>query len=125
MIELRGVTKAYRTNAVLRGIDLRVDTHEVVALIGPSGSGKSTILKCINGLERVDAGQVVVDGIDLSQPGADLDRARRRVGIVFQSFNLFPHLCVLDNVTLAPRRVLFGAGRRRRRRRRNFSRGSG
>ena len=110
MIELRGVTKAYRTNAVLRGIDLRVDTHEVVALIGPSGSGKSTILKCINGLERVDAGQVVVDGIDLSQPGADLDRARRRVGIVFQSFNLFPHLCVLDNVTLAPRRVL-GRGR--------------
>ena len=110
MIELRGVTKAFGTNAVLRGIDLRVDAHEVVALIGPSGSGKSTILKCINGLERVDAGQVVVDGIDLSQPGADLDRARRRVGIVFQSFNLFPHLCVLDNVTLAPRRVL-GRGR--------------
>ena len=106
MILLNGVQKRFGANQVLRGIDLHVDEHEVVCLIGPSGSGKSTILRCVNGLEPVDAGRVIVEGVEVTAHGADLDAARRRVGIVFQSFNLFPHLSVLANVTLAPRRAL-------------------
>lgn len=111
VVVVEAVHKAYGTNAVLRGIDLQLSANEVVCLIGASGSGKSTLLKCVNGLEPVDKGRVVVNGVDLTDPKADLDRARRRIGIVFQSFNLFPHLRVIDNVTLAPRRVL---GRPRR-----------
>jgi len=106
MLEIRGVHKAYGSNAVLRGLDLSVDTHEVVALIGASGCGKSTLLKCINLLEPIDAGTITLDGVEVSAPGADPNPVRRRVGIVFQSFNLFPHLSVLANITLAPRRVL-------------------
>ena len=106
MILLNGVQKRFGANQVLRGIDLHVDEHEVVCLIGPSGSGKSTILRCVNGLEPVDAGRVIVEGVEVTAHGADLDAARRQVGIVFQSFNLFPHLSVLANVTLAPRRAL-------------------
>jgi len=106
MLEIRGVHKAYGSNAVLRGLDLTVDTHEVVALIGASGCGKSTLLKCINLLEPIDAGTITLDGVEVSAPGADPNPVRQRVGIVFQSFNLFPHLTVLANITLAPRRVL-------------------
>ena len=100
------VWKSFDEHPVLRGIDMRVDLHEVVVLIGASGSGKSTLLRCVNGLEQVDAGRIVLDGdIDVTAPSADLDEVRRRVGIVFQSYNLFPHMTVLDNVTLAPRKV--------------------
>ncbi|MBM7791161.1 amino acid ABC transporter ATP-binding protein [Tenggerimyces flavus] len=90
---------------VLRGIDLSVDEHEVVALIGASGSGKSTLLRCVNLLERVDDGVIQLDGQDITDPRVNADAIRQKIGIVFQSFNLFPHMTVLDNVTLAPRRV--------------------
>jgi polar amino acid transport system ATP-binding protein len=91
---------------VLSGIDLVVDDHEVVCLIGASGSGKSTLLRCVDLLEPIDAGRIVIEGVDTSVDGADLDAVRRRMGIVFQAFNLFPHMSVRSNVTLAPRKVL-------------------
>ncbi|HKG18139.1 MAG TPA: amino acid ABC transporter ATP-binding protein, partial [Candidatus Limnocylindrales bacterium] len=91
---------------VLRGIDLVVGQHDVVALIGSSGSGKSTLLRCINLIEPIDAGRIVVQGEEITADGVDVDRIRRRIGIVFQAFNLFPHMSVLGNVTLAPRKVL-------------------
>lgn len=100
------VYKAFGTNAVLRGVSLEVNNHEVVTLIGASGSGKSTLLRCIDLLEPIDAGAICLDGVDVSWPGHDANEVRRKVGIVFQSYNLFPHLSVLDNVTLAPRKVL-------------------
>lgn len=107
MLEATGVWKSFDGHPVLRGLDLRVRAHEVVVLIGASGSGKSTLLRCANGLEEVDAGRIVLDGeVEVSRPGADLDAIRRRIGIVFQSYNLFPHMSVLDNVSLAPRKVL-------------------
>jgi polar amino acid transport system ATP-binding protein len=107
LISVEGVHKAYADNAVLRGIDLTVDAHEVVVLIGASGSGKSTLLRCVNGLEPVDAGRILLDGdVEVTALDADLDLVRRRIGIVFQSFNLFPHMSVLDNITIAPRKVL-------------------
>jgi len=109
-LQVSGVHKGFGDLAVLRGMDLDVDLHEVVVLIGASGSGKSTLLRCINGLEAVDAGEIRIGDIEVTAAGVDLDEARRRVGIVFQQFNLFPHMTVLDNVTLAPRKVL-GAGR--------------
>ena len=106
LLQARGVWKSFEEHPVLRGIDLDVARHEVVVLIGASGSGKSTLLRCINGLEVVDAGSIVLDGdLDVTDPDVDLDMVRRRIGIVFQSFNLFPHMSVLDNVTLAPRKV--------------------
>jgi polar amino acid transport system ATP-binding protein len=105
-LELRGVEKRFGDNLVLRGIDMDVGEHEVVSLIGGSGSGKSTLLRCINALEPVDAGAIRVEGKLISGPGVDVDRHRRDVGIVFQSFNLFPHMTVLENITLAPRQVL-------------------
>ncbi len=105
-LRISGLHKAFGTLEVLRGIDLVVAEHEVVCLIGASGSGKSTLLRCINLLEPVDAGQIVVGGDEITAEGVDLDRIRRRIGIVFQAFNLFPHMSVIDNVTLAPRRVL-------------------
>jgi polar amino acid transport system ATP-binding protein len=105
-LELRGVEKRFGDNLVLRGIDMDVGEHEVVSLIGGSGSGKSTLLRCINALEPVDAGAIRVEGKLISGPGVDVDRHRRDVGIVFQSFNLFPHMTVLQNITLAPRQVL-------------------
>ena len=104
-IQLEGIHKSYGRVPVLNGIDLTVGRHEVVGLIGPSGSGKSTLLRCINLLETVQAGRVMVNGEDLTAPGVDADAVRQRIGIVFQSFNLFPHLSVLGNVTLAPVRV--------------------
>jgi polar amino acid transport system ATP-binding protein len=105
-LELRGVEKRFGANLVLRGIDMDVGEHAVVSLIGGSGSGKSTLLRCINTLEPVDAGTIKVEGQLVSGPGVDVDRHRRDVGIIFQSFNLFPHMSVLQNITLAPRQVL-------------------
>ena len=111
---------------MLRGIDLVVAEHEVVCLIGASGSGKSTLLRCINLLEPIDAGRIVVEGDEITADGVHLDRIRRRIGIVFQAFNLFPHMSVLDNVTLAPRKVLKASrARRPRPRRPSCSRASG
>jgi polar amino acid transport system ATP-binding protein len=98
--------KSFGKLEVLRGIDLAVAEHEVICLIGASGSGKSTLLRCVNLLEPIDAGRIVLDGQDITAPGVDLNRVRRRIGIVFQSFNLFPHMSVLDNITLGPRKVL-------------------
>ena len=100
------VHKSFGELEVLRGIDLAVAEHEVVCVIGASGSGKSTLLRCINLLEPIDAGRIVVAGEEITAEGVDVDRVRRHIGIVFQNFNLFPHMSVLDNVTLAPRRVL-------------------
>jgi polar amino acid transport system ATP-binding protein len=105
-LRVEGLTKSFGSLAVLRGIDLAVTEHEVVCLIGASGSGKSTLLRCVNLLEPIDAGRIVVGGEDITSPRVDVDRVRRGIGIVFQAFNLFPHLRVIDNITLAPRRVL-------------------
>jgi polar amino acid transport system ATP-binding protein len=105
-IHVVGLRRSYGKHLVLDGIDLEVAYHEVVCLIGASGSGKSTLLRCINLLEPIDAGRIEVAGQDITAPGVDVNAIRRRIGIVFQAFNLFPHLRVLDNVTLAPRRVL-------------------
>ena len=104
-LQLGAVVKEFGTHRVLDGIDLAVDTGEVIALIGASGSGKSTLLRCINLLEPIDDGVILLDDVDISVPGLDPDPIRRRIGMVFQSFNLFPHLSVVDNVALAPRKV--------------------
>ena len=106
VLRLSGIRKSFGATEVLRGIDLRVTTHQVVALIGASGSGKSTLLRTINLLERIDDGQVFLAGVDISDPRTRVDAVRARIGIVFQHFNLFPHLSVLENVTLASRKVL-------------------
>ena len=105
-LRIEGVRKSFGRLEVLKGVDLEVAEHEVVCLIGASGSGKSTLLRCINLLEPIDAGRIVVEGEAITDPGADVDAIRRRIGIVFQAFNLFPHMSVLGNVTLAPRQVL-------------------
>jgi polar amino acid transport system ATP-binding protein len=105
-LEIRDVHKRYGELEVLKGINLEVEQHQVVCLIGASGCGKSTLLRCINGLEAISAGEIRLEGDRISGPGVDLDRLRRKVGIVFQSFNLFPHMSVLQNVTLAPIQVL-------------------
>jgi polar amino acid transport system ATP-binding protein len=105
-VEIDGLRKSFGRNEVLRGVDLVVAEHEVVCLIGASGSGKSTLLRCINLVEPIDAGRIVVGGVEVTRRGVDANRVRRRIGIVFQAFNLFPHMSVLRNVTLAPRQVL-------------------
>ncbi|MDF2508557.1 MAG: transporter [Microbacterium sp.] len=105
VIEARGVRKRFGDHDVLRGIDLEVGTHEVVVLIGASGSGKSTLLKTMNLIEGIDDGQIFLSGEDITDPRVDADGVRARIGVVFQHFNLFPHLTVLDNVTLAAVRV--------------------
>ena len=105
-LRIEGVRKSYGAEEVLKGIDLAVASHEVICLIGASGSGKSTLLKCVNLIEPVSAGRVVVLGEDVTRRGADVNGVRRKVGIVFQAFNLFPHMTVLENVTLAPRKAL-------------------
>jgi polar amino acid transport system ATP-binding protein len=105
-LQVQGVHKAYGDHPVLRGVSLDINEHEVVVLIGASGSGKSTLLRCIDLLEPIDAGAILLEGEDISWPGYDVNAARRNIGIVFQSFNLFPHRSVLDNITLAPRKVL-------------------
>ena len=114
-VELHGVRKSFGEEEVLHGIDLEVEEHQVVCLIGASGSGKSTLLRCVNLLEPIDEGRIVVGGEEITVPGVDVDRVRRGIGIVFQAYNLFPHMTVLRNVTLAPREVL-GKSRRRPRR---------
>jgi polar amino acid transport system ATP-binding protein len=105
-LELRGVLKAFGETVVLDRIDLSVGEGDVITLIGASGSGKSTLLRCLNLLEPVDDGQVMFDGVDIAEPGLDPDPVRRRIGMVFQSFNLFPHMDVVDNVAIGPRKVL-------------------
>ena len=105
-LEIHGVHKRFGDLEVLRGVDLTVEQHQVVSLIGASGSGKSTLLRCINGLETINDGVIRLEGMRVSGRGIDLDAVRRVVGIVFQSFNLFPHMSVLDNIMLAQRKVL-------------------
>ncbi|RAO06653.1 amino acid ABC transporter ATP-binding protein [Micromonospora noduli] len=105
LLRCRGVRKEFGGHTVLDQLDLTVAEHQVVALIGASGSGKSTLLRCVNLLEELDDGTIELDGEDISDPRVDPDRVRRRIGMVFQAYNLFPHLSVLDNITLAPRRV--------------------
>jgi polar amino acid transport system ATP-binding protein len=111
LLSVRGLVKAYGDRTVLNGVDLDVAEHRVVVLIGTSGSGKSTLLRCIDLLEEIDDGQILLDGRDISDPRIDADEARQAMGMVFQSFNLFPHMTALANVALAPR-VVHGAPRR-------------
>lgn len=105
MIEVQNLHKSFGQLEVLKGIDCRIEEREVVCVIGPSGSGKSTFLRCLNLLEGVTSGKVIVDGHDLTDPGTDINRVREEVGMVFQRFNLFPHLSVIENISLAPRKV--------------------
>ena len=105
-LEMTQVEKAYGPVHILRGLDLSVTEHQVVCLIGPSGCGKSTLLRCINQLEQIQGGEIRLMGHRVSGRGVDVNKLRQRVGIVFQSYNLFPHMSVLENVTLAPRKVL-------------------
>jgi polar amino acid transport system ATP-binding protein len=104
-VTLAGVSKRFGDNEVLHAIDLSVDLHQVVCLIGASGSGKSTLLRCLNLLEPVDAGTIVIDGQTITNGPVDVNVLRRKIGIVFQAFNLFPHMTVLQNITLAPRKA--------------------
>jgi len=104
-IQIRDLHKSFGSNEVLRGIDFHVDNGEVVCVIGPSGSGKSTLLRCVNRLEEPDSGQIVVEGVDIIDPETDLDAVRSRIGMVFQQFNLFPHMNVLRNLTVAQQKV--------------------
>jgi len=105
VLEVRGVHKFFGDNHVLRGVDLTLNEHDVVALIGASGSGKSTLMRVINLIERVDDGEITLNGDDITDPRANADKVRARIGVVFQHFNLFPHMSVIDNVTLAARKV--------------------
>jgi polar amino acid transport system ATP-binding protein len=105
-VRLEHVHKSFGENEVLKGIDLELADHEVVCLIGASGSGKSTLLRCVNLLERLNSGRIFIGGEEITRRGVDVNAIRRRIGIVFQAFNLFPHMTVLRNVTLAPRDVL-------------------
>ncbi|MEU8451484.1 amino acid ABC transporter ATP-binding protein [Streptomyces globisporus] len=105
VLRMEAVRKSFGTSLVLRGVDLEVAPHTVTALIGASGSGKSTLLRCANLLEEVDDGAIFLDSEEITDPRADADTVRRRIGVVFQAYNLFPHLTVLQNITLAPRRV--------------------
>ena len=105
LLETRALVKSYGDNVVCRGIDLTVEKGELVCLIGASGSGKSTLLKCLNLLEPIDDGSIHLDGEDISTPGLDPQPVRQRIGMVFQSYNLFPHMTAVENVLLAPRRV--------------------
>jgi polar amino acid transport system ATP-binding protein len=105
-IEVRDLHKYFGDNEVLKGIDCHVDQGQVVCVIGPSGSGKSTLLRCVNRLEQPTSGTIIVEGVDITDPEVDMDQVRSRIGMVFQSFNLFPHLTVLRNLTLAQQRVL-------------------
>ncbi|HEY5520619.1 MAG TPA: amino acid ABC transporter ATP-binding protein [Candidatus Limnocylindrales bacterium] len=105
-LRVEGLHKSFDDLEVLRGIDLTVAEHEVVCLIGASGSGKSTLLRCVNLLEPIDAGRIWIEGTEITAPNVRVDQVRRRIGIVFQAFNLFPHMSVIRNVTLAPRKVL-------------------
>jgi polar amino acid transport system ATP-binding protein len=105
-IRVTGLHKRFGALEVLRGMDLSIDDHEVICLIGASGSGKSTLLRCLNLVEPIDAGSIMIHGREITAPGVDVNAIRRQIGIVFQSFNLFPHMTARCNITLAPRRVL-------------------
>ena len=105
ILRLEGVRKSFGDNLVLDGIDLEVQTGEVLVVIGPSGSGKSTLLRCVNLLEPIQAGRITFEGEEITRDGVDVSAVRQRIGIVFQQFNLFPHLTVIDNLTLAARRI--------------------
>ncbi len=105
MIRIKNLRKAFAKNVVLRGINLHIDRGEVIVVVGSSGSGKSTFLRCLNVLETPTSGQIMIDGVDITSPRVDLNRLRQKVGMVFQSFNLFPHLSVLDNIKLAPKKL--------------------
>ena len=105
MVRMEGVRKSFGDNLVLDGIDLEVAHGEVLCVIGPSGSGKSTLLRCVNLLEPIQAGRIFLEGEETTRKGADVSAIRQRIGIVFQQFNLFPHLTALDNLTLAARRI--------------------
>jgi polar amino acid transport system ATP-binding protein len=105
ILDIQNLRKSYGANEILKGIDLAIHAQETVFIIGPSGSGKSTLLRCCNRLETPDSGTVTVDGIDLGDPRTDINAMRRRIGMVFQSFNLYPHMKAIDNITLALRRV--------------------
>jgi polar amino acid transport system ATP-binding protein len=106
LLKIEDLHKSFGDKVVLSGIDIAVAPHEVVCLIGASGSGKSTLLRCVNLLEPVDSGRVYVEGAEITAPGVDVDKIRQRIGIVFQAFNLFPHMTVLRNITLGPREAL-------------------
>ncbi|MFD0201253.1 MULTISPECIES: amino acid ABC transporter ATP-binding protein [Saccharothrix] len=106
VVEVTGLKKAFGSLEVLKGIDMSVNRGDVVCIIGPSGSGKSTLLRCVNLLEEPTGGKIVVHGVELTDPDVDIDRARTKIGMVFQSFNLFSHLNVLANLTVAQRKVL-------------------
>ncbi|TXI00494.1 MAG: amino acid ABC transporter ATP-binding protein, partial [Rhizobium sp.] len=114
LVSLTNVQKYYGNHHVIKGISLEVDRHEVACLIGGSGSGKSTLLRCINGLEKIEDGMITFDGEIITDPGVDLDAVRQHLGIVFQSYNLFPQMSVAENVMLAPRHVLKMKGREAR-----------
>ncbi len=105
MIRIKNLRKTFAKNVVLRGINLHIDRGEVIVVVGSSGSGKSTFLRCLNVLETPTSGQIMIDGVDITSPRVDLNRLRQKVGMVFQSFNLFPHLSVLDNIKLAPKKL--------------------
>ena len=105
VLRLEGIRKSFGDNLVLDGIDLEVAPSEVLVIIGPSGSGKSTLLRCINLLEQIQAGSIYFEGAEITAKGMDVSAVRQRIGIVFQQFNLFPHLTVMDNLTLAARRI--------------------
>jgi polar amino acid transport system ATP-binding protein len=104
-IEVRDLHKRFGDNEVLKGIDFHVDDGQVVCVIGPSGSGKSTLLRCVNRLEEPTSGKIIIEGVDITDPEVDVDQVRSRIGMVFQSFNLFPHLSVMRNLTIAQQRV--------------------
>lgn len=106
MIKTRKLHKKFGSNHVLRGIDLEVESSEVLVIIGPSGSGKSTFLRCLNGLEAVTKGQILIEDIDITDPKVNINKIRQKVGMVFQSFNLFPHKSVIENITISPVKVL-------------------
>jgi polar amino acid transport system ATP-binding protein len=104
-IDIQQLHKSFGKNEVLKGIDFHVDNGQVVCVVGPSGSGKSTLLRCVNGLEEPTSGKVLVEGIDITDPDVDIDQVRSRIGMVFQQFNLFPHMTALRNLTIAQQRV--------------------
>jgi polar amino acid transport system ATP-binding protein len=106
MIEIRDIRKAYGEHRVFSGLSLNVEEHQVVCLIGPSGCGKSTLLRTMNGLERIEGGEIRINGDRITGPGVDVNRLRQQVGIVFQSYNLFPHMSVIENIMLAPIKVM-------------------